>query len=337
MLDLIVNYTPTGMIPTKSMTPHVPVRVREIVEDVHQAVELGITMVHLHARDERHETPTHQAEIYGRIIEGIRAFAPELVICVSLSGRNVTEFEKRAEPLELDLAQKPDMGSLTLSSLNFARSASINAPETVQALAARMLERGIVPELEIFDLGMVQIAHYLVRKGLLVPPHYANILLGNIAGAQADPLHAGLIVRDLPADTLWSLAGIGDAQLPMNALAIAMGGGVRIGLEDNIWHDPWRTRLATNHSLVQRVHALAAIHQRAVMPPSELRQRLNLAPGFGAYGRRPRFGWWTTPRQRRDESQRPHQDVQPRAIRRDDARERPDAAHRVRVGDRRQR
>lgn len=71
----------------------------------------------------------------------------------------------------------------------------------------------------------------------------------------------------------------------MNALAIAMGGGVRVGLEDNIWHDPWRTRLATNHSLVQRVHALAAIHQRAVMPPSELRQRLNLAPGFGAYGR----------------------------------------------------
>src|SRR5215467_11784367 len=113
-MDLIVNFTPNGMIPTKKMTPHVPVTVAEIVEDVHRAVEIGITMVHLHARDEATGKPTYKAELYGRIITGIRAFSPDLIICVSLSGRTFNQFDQRAEPLRLDGAAKPDMGSLTL-------------------------------------------------------------------------------------------------------------------------------------------------------------------------------------------------------------------------------
>jgi 3-keto-5-aminohexanoate cleavage enzyme len=118
-INLIVNFTPTGMIPTKEMTSHVPVTVSEVVADVHEASELGISMVHLHARDPLSGRPTHMAEIYGSIIEGIRTFAPELIICVSLSGRDFSEFEKRSQPLELDGNLKPDMGSLTLSSVNF--------------------------------------------------------------------------------------------------------------------------------------------------------------------------------------------------------------------------
>ncbi len=281
---LVVNFTPTGMVPTKKLTPHVPVTVAEIVEDVHRATEIGITMVHLHARDEETGQPSHESRLYGRIIEGVRAFAPDLVVCVSLSGRNVSEFERRAEPLALDGIAKPDMGSLTLSSLNFVRQASMNAPDTIQKLAERMQEREIVPELEIFDTGMVNYAHYLVSKGLIAPPHYANILLGNVAGAQADLLHAGLIIRELPADTLWSLAGIGAAQLPMNAVAIALGGGVRVGLEDNIWYDGSRERLATNADLLLRIHELARAHARPVMTPGQFRERLRLRTG-GAYGR----------------------------------------------------
>ena len=99
---LIINLAPTGMIPTKEMTPFVPVTVPEIVEDVHEAWEIGITMVHLHARDQSTGKPTYKAEVYGDIIAGIRKFAPELVICVSLSGRDFQEFEQRAEPLQLD-------------------------------------------------------------------------------------------------------------------------------------------------------------------------------------------------------------------------------------------
>ncbi|MFH1681804.1 MAG: 3-keto-5-aminohexanoate cleavage protein, partial [Candidatus Eisenbacteria bacterium] len=227
MPDLIVNFTPTGMIPTKEMTPHVPVTVSEIVEDVHRATEIGITMVHLHAREDLTGRPTSSAEMYGRIIEGIRSFAPDLVLCVSLSGRTIKEFERRAEPLALEGALKPDMGSLTLSSLNFNKMASMNEPDMIVALAAEMKKQNILPELEAFDAGMVNFAKYLERKDLLRAPHYFNLLLGNIACAQADLLHAGIMIRDLPPQSYWSLAGIGDAQLAMNATAIAMGGGVR--------------------------------------------------------------------------------------------------------------
>jgi 3-keto-5-aminohexanoate cleavage enzyme len=284
-LDLIVNFTPTGMLPTREMTPYVPLSVAEIIEDVHQAVEIGITMVHVHARDEVSGEPTYRAEVYERILTGIRRFAPELVVAVSLSGRTFHEFEKRAEPLILDGAAKPDMGSLTLSSVNFNRQVSVNAPDMIQRLAGRMREQAILPELEAFDSGMVNYAKYLESKGLLRPPHYFNRLLGNIACAQADLLHAGIMVRDLPPDSYWSLAGIGDAQLPMNSLAIAMGGGVRVGLEDQIWYDRGRTRLARNADLLQRVHVLAEAHERPVMTPGQLRQRLGLQPGNGAYGR----------------------------------------------------
>ncbi len=119
MEKLIINFTPTGMIPTKKMTPFVPITIAEIVEDVKRASDLGITMVHLHARDEITEVPTYKKEIYAEIIQRIRTFDPYLVICVSLSGRNFKELEQRADALNLKGNLKPDMGSLTLSSLNF--------------------------------------------------------------------------------------------------------------------------------------------------------------------------------------------------------------------------
>jgi 3-keto-5-aminohexanoate cleavage enzyme len=286
-MDLIVNFTPTGMIPVKRMTPLVPISVAEIVEDVHRAVELGITMVHLHARDESTGEPTYHMEVYGRIIAGIRSFTKDLIIGVSLSGRTFKTFEERAEALQLDGDLKPDMGSLTLSSLNFNEVASLNAPDMIQKLAGEMQARGVLAELEAFDAGMINYARYLERKGLLQPPHYFNLLLGNIACAQADLLHAGLMVRDLPENSLWSFAGIGNAQLPMNSVAIAMDGGVRVGLEDNIWYDPRRTRLATNADLIRRVHSLAEANERKVMTPTELRKLLHLQPGYGQYGRSP--------------------------------------------------
>ena len=284
-MDLIVNFTPTGMIPTKEMTPHVPTTVAEIVEDVHRAVEIGITMVHLHARDEATGEPTYKAETYGKIIAGVRSFSKDLIICVSLSGRNFKEFEQRAEPLQLDGDLKPDMGSLTLSSLNFNRIESMNSPEMIQALAKEMKSRGISPELEAFDAGMINYAKYLERKDILQPPHYFNLLLGNIACAQADLLHAGIMIRDLPENSLWSLAGIGNAQLMMNSIAIAAGGGVRIGLEDNIWYNPERTRLATNSDLLHRIHTLAKANERKVMSPVNMRKLLSLEDGYGKYGR----------------------------------------------------
>jgi len=284
-VNVIVNFTPTGMIPTKEMTPHVPVSINEIVEDVHEASEIGISMVHLHARDEITGEPTCRAEIYGKIIEKIRLFSKELVICVSLSGRNFREFVHRSEPLQLEGESKPDMGSLTLSSLNFNRVESINSPEMIQALAGEMKRRGVLPELEAFDAGMINYAKYLEKKGLIDPPHYFNLIFGNIACAQADMLHAGLMVKDLPANSYWSFGGVGDAQLPMNSLSLTQGWGVRVGLEDNIWFDRDRTKLARNVDLLLRVHAIAVSQDRTIMQPRELRKLLNLHAGNGCYGR----------------------------------------------------
>ena len=284
-MDLIVNFTPTGMIPTKDMTPYVPISVEEIVEDVHRAVEIGVTMVHLHARDPVSGEPTYKAEIYEQMIAGIRSFSKDLIICVSLSGRTFKEFAQRSEVLQLDGDMKPDMGSLTLSSLNFNKIASLNSPEMIQALAREMLSKGIMPELEAFDSGMINYAIYLQKKKLLESPLYFNLILGNIACAQADILHAGLMVRDLPKNSYWALAGIGDSQLPMNSVAIAIGGGVRVGLEDNIYYDKKRTQLATNEDLLRRVHRIAETNERPVMTPKKLRKLLGLETDDGRYGR----------------------------------------------------
>lgn len=286
MNELVINFTPTGMLPTKKMTPHVPISAKEIIDDVLEAYALGITMIHLHAREVDTGSPTYKKTLYAEIIQGIRKYAPDLIVGVSLSGRDFSEFEKRSEPLDLTGELKPDTGSLTLSSLNFNKQASISTPEMITNLAKKMLDNKIKPELEAFDVGMINFAKYLINKSILVPPFYCNLLLGNIACAQADLLHAGMMVRELPSDTVWSIGGIGNSQLPMNSMAISVGGGVRVGLEDNIWFDKHRTQLAKNIDLLRRIHRLAEANEREIMPPSKLRQILDLEDGHGLYGSR---------------------------------------------------
>ena len=161
---------------------------------------------------------------------GIRDFLPDLIIAVTTSGRAYKEFSKRADVLDLSGMAKPDMASLTLTSLNFNQTFSKNDPQMIQDLATKMNKKGIKPELEIFDLGMINYAEYLTKKGLLHPPHYANIILGNIADAQPTLLQSGALIVNLPDDTIFSMGAIGKFQLKTNALSIATGHGVRIGL-----------------------------------------------------------------------------------------------------------
>jgi uncharacterized protein (DUF849 family) len=139
-----------------------------------------------------------------------------------------------------------------------------------------MMEKGIKPELEVFDVGMINYAKYLIKKGLLKPPYYFNLLLGNIACAQANLMHLGYMIQELPENSYYSVAGIGNAQLPMNAVSISYGAGVRVGLEDNIWFDDKRTRLATNYKLVERLVSVASTLGRKVMTPTMLRNLLKL-------------------------------------------------------------
>ena len=264
---------PTGMVPTKAMTPHVPITPKEIARDVADAAAIGITSVHLHARGED-GAPTWEQDVYREIVSAVREQSPDTVINVSTSGRTWSELERRADCLALDGDLKPDLASLTLSSLNFLTGPSVNSPDVIKGLAQIMLDRGIVPELEIFDFGMLNYVHVLQKAGLLPGPIVANLFFGNVAGMQATLPEVGLAIERLPADAVWSGAGIGDFQFSAQAMSLAAGGGVRVGLEDGIYADRARTELATNPMLVERVHELLALHDRRVMTPTQLRARL---------------------------------------------------------------
>lgn len=273
---LIINLALTGMVPTKDMTPHVPIAVDEILEDVARCRELGATIVHVHARD-RDGVPTSDPDVFGPIIEGIRTIDPELVVCATCSGRRARTVDERAGVLSLTGAAKPDMGSLTLGSLNFAREASINPPDVIRELARRMQAAGILPELEAFEPGMLAFAERLRREGLLPERPYVNVLLGNLGTAPASVAMLAAFLAVMPERATWALAGIGRFQLDAALLAIATGGGVRIGIEDNVHLDRGRKQLATNAQLVERVVRLADIAERPLATCREVRERLGLA------------------------------------------------------------
>ena len=274
--ELIVNFCPTGMIPTKAMTPHVPITPPEVIDDACRALELGAAIVHLHAR-EADGTPTYRGEIYEEMILGIREHFSDAIICVSCSGRNFPEFERRSEVLDLTGPARPDLASLTLTSLDFPTGTSQNAPDMVLALGEKMVNRGIKPELECFDFGMINAANMLIAKGLLgEPPYYFNLLLGSRYSVPATARHLSNMLEDLPPESVWSAAGIGLFQLPMNALAIAMGGHCRVGLEDNIYHGFDRSELATNEGLLQRVAHLSETFGRPLASSARARTLLGL-------------------------------------------------------------
>ncbi len=272
---LIINTAITGMVPMKGNSPHVPISPNEIVDDALACAEAGAAMLHLHARD-ADGAPTWNPDIYGEIITRIRADRPDIILCTSLSGRRVSDVDKRAAVLDLDGDAKPDMGSLTLGSLNFSREPSQNSPETIQELARRMLERGIKPELEAFEPGMIHYAKYLQKKGLIKGPWYINILLGSLGTSPGEIRQLSHMVDMLPADAVWGAAGIGSCQLGINAAALIMGGHVRVGLEDNLHYDVARSRLATNVQLIERISRLAGEFERGIAIPEEVRVMLDI-------------------------------------------------------------
>ncbi|HZA98387.1 MAG TPA: 3-keto-5-aminohexanoate cleavage protein [Gemmatimonadales bacterium] len=274
--ELMVNFCPTGMIPTKAMTPHVPITPDEVIDDACRALELGVAIVHLHAR-EVDGAPTYRGEIYEKMILGIRGHFSDAIVCVSCSGRSFPELEQRSEVLELTGAARPDLASLTLTSLDFPTGTSQNAPEMVLALGEKMVARGIKPELECFDFGMINAANMLIGKGLLgEPPYYFNLLLGSRYSVPATARHLSNMLEDLPPESVWSAAGIGLFQLPMNVLAIAMGGHCRVGLEDNIYHGFDRGELATNEGLIERVAHISETFGRPLASSTRARALLGL-------------------------------------------------------------
>jgi 3-keto-5-aminohexanoate cleavage enzyme len=300
MEPLIINAAITGMVPMPADNPSLPVTVEQIVAEARRCANAGASILHIHAREED-GTPTWRAEIYQEIIRGIRSNCPGLLISASTSGRLWPEFEKRSAVLDC----RPDLGSLTPGSMNFPSQPSVNSPQTIRDLAEAMKKRGIVPELEFFEIGMIDfVRDHLAAKGIIQPPIYANLLLGSLGTMSASARNLVHMVDALPAGTVWAAAGIGRFQLPINNLAIAMGGHVRTGLEDNLWMNPAKTDPASNVRLIERVVRVAEAMGRPIagadtarkmigLPqshgPSEHKDRRNHAPASGTRRSAPRL------------------------------------------------
>jgi 3-keto-5-aminohexanoate cleavage enzyme len=282
---LIVNVALTGMVPRRPSVPHVPVTARQIVQDAVDCTRAGATILHLHARDADQSPDWHRAA-YERFIPELRESCPGAILCVTTSGRDVKDFERRADVLELEGDAKPDMASLTLGSMNFRTQASVNDPQMILGLVERMRERSIRPELEVFDTGMAYLAAEFLDRGIIEGPVYANILLG---GPNTAPATAGSLVHlvdILPTQTVWAAGGLGPFQFPMNGLAVLMGGHVRTGLEDSPWMDLDRAQPATNARLVQRVTEIARLAGRSLADAGWVRARLGLDGGGSGDGDR---------------------------------------------------
>jgi uncharacterized protein (DUF849 family) len=260
----IINFTPTGTQTTRENS-YAPLEPNEIVDSVIEANELGITLVHLHARDENLKN-TYEVKHFSKIVDGIRKYCPELVICVSMSGRNFPEVEKRTEVLQL----MPDMASLTLSSLNFQTGASINEPDVIIQLIKEMDKWGVIPELECFDTGMINMTNNLISKNILKPPFYFNVILGNLYNSQSDILSVANMKHQIPKNAITTIGGIASQQLKSNIYGLIDFDGIRIGLEDNLMFR--KGEKATNSELIKRIHRIMTELDLGVMSSNEFRK-----------------------------------------------------------------
>ncbi len=274
---LVINMALTGVLAQRERLPNVPLTTAEIADDAEQCFAAGATVVHLHARD-RQGGAQWQRGAYAELICEIRRRCHGIVVCATTSGRAAAEIDKRADVLLLEGDARPDMASLTLGSLNFHTGASLNAIQTIEALVERMAESGIRPELEIFDLGMAHLAHRLVARKVIAAPLYANLMLGFPNSAPADARSLVALMDALPAGTVWAAAGMGAYQGPANALAVAIGGHVRTGLEDNPWLDAEGAVPAANVQLTERATAMAQAVGRPIATPAQARSMLGLTP-----------------------------------------------------------
>lgn len=272
---LVVSLALTGMVPRRADSASVPLTPDEIADDAARGVAAGARVLHVHAREPNGD-PSPRAEVFADIVRRIRRPVPEAIVCVTTSGRIHNTFDARGAALTLEGDLKPEMASLTLGSMNFPAQASVNSPQMIEQLALAMRERGIVPELEVFDMGMLDYAHYLIGRGILRPPFVFNLILGSLGTLAATPLNLALMVERLPAGAVWSAAGIGRFQFRMNALAVVSGGHVRTGLEDSLYMDEEKADPATNERLVKRVAGVALAAGRPIASFDEARALLGL-------------------------------------------------------------
>lgn len=184
--------------------------------------------------------------------------------------------DERAQPLTLTGKAKPEMATLTTGTVNFGDDIFANPRPLIRELAKRMREAGIVPEIEVFDAGMIDEANALHKEGLISYPAHFDFVLGVPGALAAKKAAVDFLLSQLPEGATWSIAGVGRHELPMAELALAKGGHVRVGLEDNIFLS--KGVLAKgSYELVAQVAALAEERGRRLATPDEARQLLRLS------------------------------------------------------------
>lgn len=272
---LIINVCLTGNVPTKKDNLHVPINPDEIIQDAKAVIREGATVLHIHARD-KDGNPTFEKRIFETIITGIRKVNSEVVICVTTSGRINKTFEERTQVLELRGRAKPDFASLTLGSFNFPKESCENSPKMIAAIAQKMKDRGILPEWEIFEPGMIHYGKYLVKNGILDEPRWINIFLGSLGTSPAESSVLSLFLGMIKPGWRWAATGVGRYQLPVNLMSLSHGGHIRVGLEDSFFMDEEKKEPATNVLLVRRIVQIAKSYGRKIATIRQVRGMLFL-------------------------------------------------------------
>lgn len=278
MRPIIITAALTGAEVSRAQQPALPITPDEIAIAAEQCATAGASIVHVHARYPD-GTPTQDKSIYAEIIEKIRDRC-DIIVQVSTGGAVGMTFQERLEPVGL----KPEMATLSMGSVNFGQDVFLNEPFTMENFLLAMQAQGVKPEFEIFDSGMLATLHRWIKKGLVIGPVHCDFVLG-VPGAMSGTPEALMYLRaQLPADATWTVAGVGASQLPLSTMAIALGGHVRVGFEDNVYFR--KGELATsNAQFVKRVADIARLMDRPPASATEAREILTINSTAATYSR----------------------------------------------------
>lgn len=278
MEKLIITAALTGGIHGKEANPALPEQPDEIIKDAIDCWNAGAAIVHLHARDSEGRG-VGDPGVFREINEGIRERC-DVVIQNTTGGPGIPV---RKRITSLDAA--PEMASLNMGSVVFfvgergkeREQPFVNLRSEIEAFAEAMLERGIKPELEVYNPSMFGEVENLISRHLIKEPYCVNFVMnvGGMGGYPGTPKNLITMLEQLPAGAAFNVSGVGRAQLPLNTMSIILGGHARVGLEDNVFYR--KGELASgNAQFVERIMRLAAELGRDVATPSEAREILGI-------------------------------------------------------------
>ena len=269
---IILTIAPTGNVPTREMNPNVPLTPQEIAAQIYECWKAGAAVCHIHTRDKQ-GIPTSDVEVNREVLAELDKYPDcDVVRQLSTGGRAGKNYMERGQMLCL----APEMASLATGSSNFPTRGNFNDPETISYLAGEMRKYKIKPEIEVFDTAMLWSAFKLAEKGEIFAPLHINLVMG-MNGSQPSSEKGLLYLYDhLPKDCTWGVTIIGKDHVKLSVIAMALGGHVRVGLEDNIYHV--KGVLSTNLGLLTRMKQIALAMGRELATPAEARQMLGLPP-----------------------------------------------------------